>query len=41
MHGNVVSIGGGTFRRFYNFPIKDNKIDGNLIIFGSTGGWWA
>ncbi len=41
VHGNVVSIGGGTAARFYNFPIKDNKIDGNLIIFGWTGGWWG
>ncbi len=41
VHGNVVSIGGGSSERFYNFPIKDNKIDGNLIIFGWTGGWWG
>ena len=38
VHGNVVSNGGGTTARFYNFPIKDNAIDGNLIIHGWTGG---
>ena len=41
VHGNVVSNGGGTADRFYNFPIKDNTIDGNLIIHGWTGGWWG
>jgi hypothetical protein len=39
--GNVVSNGGGTVHRFYNFPIKDNKIGGNVIIHGWTGGWWG
>ena len=38
VHGNVVSNGGGTTDRFYNFPIKDNVIDGNLVIHGWTGG---
>ena len=41
VHGNVVSNGGGSTSRFYNFPIKDNVIDGNLIIQGWTGGWWG
>jgi hypothetical protein len=41
VHGNVVSNGGGTSERFYNFPIKDNVIGGNLIIHGWTGGWWG
>jgi hypothetical protein len=41
VHGNVVSNGGGTAGRFYNFPIKDNVIEGNLIIHGWTGGWWG
>ena len=41
VHGNVVSNGGGTAERFYNFPIKDNLIDGNLAIHGWTGGWWG
>ena len=41
VHGNVVSNGGGTADRFYNFPIKDNVIDGNLTIHGWTGGWWG
>jgi hypothetical protein len=39
VHGNVISNGGGTSDRFYNFPIKDNTIDGNLIMHGWTGGW--
>jgi hypothetical protein len=41
VHGNVVSNGGGTAARFFNFPIKDNRIDGNLVIHGWTGGWWG
>jgi hypothetical protein len=41
VHGNVVSNGGGTTERFYNFPIKDNRVDGNLIVHGWTGGWWG
>lgn len=39
VHGNVTSNGGGTTARFYNFPIKDNTIDGNLTLRGYTGGW--
>lgn len=40
VHGNVVSNGGGTGTDlFLNFPIKDNTIDGNLIIHGYRGGW--
>ena len=39
VHGNVTSNGGGTTSRFYNFPIKDNTIDGNLTLRGWTGGW--
>ena len=41
VHGNLVSNGGGTSQRFYNFPIKDNSIDGNVVIHGWTGGWWG
>jgi hypothetical protein len=41
VHGNLVSNGGGTAARFYNFPIKDNRIDGNLVIHGWNGGWWG
>jgi hypothetical protein len=41
VHGNLVSNGGGTAARFYNFPIKDNVIDGNVVIHGWTGGWWG
>ena len=36
VHGDVTSIGGGTSARFYNFPIKDNTIDGNLTLHGWT-----
>jgi hypothetical protein len=41
VHGNLVSNGGGTAARFYNFPIKDNVIGGNVTIHGWTGGWWG
>lgn len=41
VHGNLVSNGGGTAARFFNFPIKDNVIDGNVVIHGWTGGWWG
>ena len=41
VHGNVVSNGGGTSDRFYNFPIKDNTIDGNLIIHWVDRHWWG
>ena len=41
VHGNLVSNGGGSAARFYNFPIKDNVIDGNVVIHGWTGGWWG
>jgi hypothetical protein len=37
VHGNVVSNGGGDPGR--NFPIKDDTIDGNLIIHGWSGLW--
>src|SRR6185312_8093726 len=39
VHGDVTSRGGGTSSRFYNFPIKDNTIDGNLSLHGWIGGW--
>ena len=39
VHGDVTSNGGGTADRFYNFPIKDNTIDGNLTSHGWQGGW--
>jgi hypothetical protein len=39
IHGNVTSNGGGTLTAFYNFPIKDNVIDGDLTLDGWTGGW--
>jgi hypothetical protein len=41
VHGSLVSNGGGTTARFYNFPIKDNAIDGNVVIHGWIGGWWG
>jgi hypothetical protein len=37
VHGNVVSNGGGDPGR--NFPIKDDTIDGNLIVQGWSGLW--
>lgn len=37
VHGNVISTGGGDPGR--NFPIKDDTIDGNLIIQGWSGLW--
>jgi hypothetical protein len=37
VHGNVVSTGGGDPGR--NFPIRDDTIDGNLIIQGWSGLW--
>lgn len=41
IHGNVVSNGGGPGLGlpFLNFPVKDNTIDGNLIVQGWHGGW--
>ncbi len=37
VHGNLTSLGGsGTGR---NFPIKDNVIDGNLLVQGWNGDW--
>ena len=43
VHGSVISNGGGpgpsgTFR---NLPLKDDTIDGNLIVHGWQGGWWG
>jgi hypothetical protein len=37
VHGSVVSTGGGDPGR--NFPIKDDTIDGNLILQGWSGLW--
>lgn len=37
VHGNVISNGGSGPGR--NFPIKDNVIDGNLILQGWQGQW--
>ena len=37
VHGNVTSNGGGTADRFFNFPIKDNTIDGNLSLKAGPG----
>jgi hypothetical protein len=41
IHGNVISRGGGPglHGEFINFPIKDNTIDGDLIVRGWKGGW--
>ena len=38
VHGNVISNGGEAILS-RNFPIKDNKIDGNLIVQGWSGLW--
>jgi hypothetical protein len=37
VHGNVVSNGGGDPVR--NFPLKDDTIDGNVVITGWSGLW--
>jgi hypothetical protein len=41
IHGNVVSNGGGdpSLPPWLSFPIKDNMIDGNLIVHGWQGAW--
>jgi hypothetical protein len=39
VHGNVISNGGGDPVR--NFPIKDDTIDGNLIVQGWSGLWFG
>jgi hypothetical protein len=39
VHGNVVSSGGGNPASHRNFPIKDDTIDGNLIVQGWDGFW--
>jgi hypothetical protein len=39
VHGNVISNGGGDPGR--NLPIKDDQIDGNLIILGWSGLWFG
>lgn len=41
VHGNVVSNGGGDPASERNFPIKDDTIDGNLIIQGWNGFWFG
>jgi hypothetical protein len=44
IHGNVFSIGGGPglhTHQFVNFPIKDNRIGGNLIVENWQGGWFG
>jgi hypothetical protein len=41
VHGNVVSNGGGDPATKRNFPIKDDTIDGNLIIQGWNGFWFG
>lgn len=41
VQGNVVSNGGGA-GTYTNFAVKDNMIDGNLILHGWQGvGWWG
>jgi len=44
IRGNVISIGGGpgpTLDPYINFPIKDNKIGGNLVVQGWQGAWFG
>ena len=41
VHGNVVSSGGGNPDSERNFPIKDDTIDGNLIVQGWNGFWFG
>lgn len=44
IHGNLVSNGGGpgaTLSPYVNFPIKDNVIDGNVIVHGWRGAWFG
>ena len=39
VHGNLVSSGGGNPDSKRNFPIKDDTVDGNLIVQGWNGFW--
>jgi hypothetical protein len=44
IHGSVLSFGGGpgpTFNPYINFPIKDNVIDGSVIVHGWQGAWFG
>ena len=41
VHGNVVSNGGGNPASERNFPIKDDTVDGNVIIQGWHGFWFG
>ena len=44
INGNLISNGGGpgaTFHPYTNFPIKENKIGGNLIVQGWEGTWFG
>jgi hypothetical protein len=39
IHGNLISSGGSGPGR--NFPIKDDRIDGNVILHGWSGLWFG
>jgi hypothetical protein len=39
VHGNLVSSGGGNPASERNFPIKDDTVDGNVIVQGWNGFW--
>ena len=45
IHGNLVSNGGGDIARTdpggLVFPIKDNVIDGNVVVHGWQGAWFG
>ncbi len=41
VHGNLVSNGGGNPDSHRNFPIKDDTVDGNVIVQGWDGFWFG
>jgi hypothetical protein len=44
VHGSVISTGGGpgpVFSPYINFPIKENVIDGDLVVSGWQGAWFG
>jgi hypothetical protein len=41
IHGNLVSSGGGNPDSERNFPIKDDTVDGNVVIQGWDGFWFG
>lgn len=41
IHGSIVSNGGGNTSDNVNFPLKDNVIDGNVVVTGWSGTWFG